>query len=116
MFTPPGLSRPSHRSRHASRRRHRLPVAGLGSTPGLQPPIASNLRQPDSGSGKDPCRGLCSGWEPKRVKNTRLDGPADDNDGRGFVGFDQLDDDGIGCGDGTVGQFGNLDMEVSLPR
>ena len=45
-----------------------------------------------------------------------LGGPAAEDDGGCFVGFNQLDDDAVGAGYLARGQFVILDMEVSLPR
>jgi hypothetical protein len=53
-----------------------------------QPPIPSGLRQPDGGGCEGAGGGIRGGCEAVRMQHGRFDGPPDDDDGRGFIGFD----------------------------
>jgi hypothetical protein len=37
------------------------------------------------------------------MQHDRFHGPSDNDDRGGFVGLNQLDGDGVGCGDGAAG-------------
>jgi len=64
----------------------------------LQPPIPSNLGQPNSSGGEGAGRDVGGGSKTLRMQHGRFDGPPNDDDGRGFIGLDQLDSQ---CVDGS---------------
>jgi hypothetical protein len=64
------------------------------SRTGSEPPVPSELGQPYDGGSEDASGGISDGREPTRVQHGRLERPPNDDHGRGFVGFDQLNGQG----------------------